>query len=47
VLNPLSRRTLPWLLLCAGLLAVAVGLGVLVAGNGVSWMPWSEGPFGL
>ncbi|WP_206056224.1 hypothetical protein, partial [Nocardioides sp.] len=47
VLNPLSARTLPWLLLCAGLLAVSAGLGVLVAGSGVSWVPWPHGPFGL
>ena len=47
VLHPLSRRTLPWLFLCAGLLALAVLFGVLVAGRGVSWTPWSQGPFGV
>lgn len=47
VLDPASRSTLPWLFGCAGLLAVAALLGVLVAGRGVSWLPWSGGPFGL
>ncbi len=47
VLFPACRSTLPWLFLCAGLLAVAAVLGVLVAGQGVSWIPWSSGPFGL
>ncbi len=47
VLDPLARRPVPWLLACAVLLAVAGGLGALAAGNGVSWTPWSSGPFGL
>ncbi len=47
VLHPTCRSTLPWLFTCAGLLAVAALLGVLVAGNGVSWTPWESGPFGL
>ncbi|KRB77192.1 hypothetical protein ASE01_10635 [Nocardioides sp. Root190] len=47
VLVPACRSTLPWLFTCAGLLAVAAALGVLVAGNGVGWFPWSNGPFGL
>lgn len=47
VLVPACRSTLPWLFACAGLLAVAAVLGVLVAGRGVSWLPWAEGPFGL
>ncbi|TNM42825.1 serine/threonine protein kinase [Nocardioides albidus] len=47
VLDPLSRRPVPWLLTCAALLALAGGLGALVAGNGVDWLPWSSGPFGL
>ncbi|GAA1522395.1 serine/threonine-protein kinase [Nocardioides humi] len=47
VLDPVCRRPVPWLLTCAVLLAVAGGLGALVAGSGVSWMPWSSGPFGL
>ena len=46
-LDPASRSTLPRLFTCAGLLAVAALLGVLVAGRGVSWLPWSGGPFGL
>ncbi|WP_408896213.1 serine/threonine-protein kinase [Nocardioides sp. R1-1] len=44
---PLCRRPVPWLLTCALLLALAGGLGALVAGNGVSWAPWADGPFGL
>ncbi|HWJ10254.1 MAG TPA: hypothetical protein VNS46_12815, partial [Nocardioides sp.] len=47
VLYPACRSTLPWLFTCAGLLAVAAVLGVLVAGRGVTWVPWSSGPFGL
>ncbi len=47
VVDPISRSVLPWLFLCAGLMSVATVLGVLVAGQGVSWVPWSEGPFGL
>ncbi len=47
VLYPTCRSTLPWLFTCAGLLAVASVLGVLVAGQGVSWVPWENGPFGL
>jgi len=47
VLDPLARRPLPWLLACAVLLAAAGGLGALVAGSGVSWAPWSSGPWGL
>ncbi|WGX98619.1 serine/threonine-protein kinase [Nocardioides sp. L-11A] len=47
VLDPLARRPVPWLLTCAVLLAVAGGLGALAAGRGVSWAPWSGGPFGL
>ncbi|GAA3551272.1 serine/threonine-protein kinase [Nocardioides daeguensis] len=47
VLDPLARRPVPWLLTCAVLLAVAAGLGLLVAGDGVGWFPWSTGPFGL
>lgn len=47
VLYPVCRTTLPWLSCCAALLAVAAILGVLVAGQGTSWMPWSTGPFGL
>ncbi|MEV5002547.1 serine/threonine protein kinase [Nocardioides sp. LML1-1-1.1] len=47
VLFPACRRPLPWALTCAGLLALAALLGVLVAGKGVSWVPWVGGPFGL
>ncbi|MFB9763228.1 hypothetical protein ACFFOS_02415 [Nocardioides kongjuensis] len=47
VLAPLARRPVPWLLTCALVLAVAAGLGVLVAGNGVAWFPWTTGPFDL
>lgn len=47
VLDPACRSTLPWLFTCAGLLAVAAVLGVLVTGNGVGWFPWESGPFGL
>ncbi|WP_157538412.1 MULTISPECIES: serine/threonine-protein kinase [unclassified Nocardioides] len=47
VLYPACRQTLPWLFTCAGLLAVAAVLGVLVAGRGVAWVPWTSGPFGL
>lgn len=46
-LFPLCRRPVPWLLCCAGLLALASLLAALVAGQGVSWVPWSNGPFGL
>lgn len=46
-LAPACRRLLPWLFTCAGLLAVAALLGVLVLGDGTSWVPWSKGPFGL
>ncbi|WP_235531232.1 MULTISPECIES: serine/threonine-protein kinase [unclassified Nocardioides] len=47
VLYPACRPTLPWLFCCAGLLAVSAVLGVLVAGQGTHWVPWSNGPFGL
>lgn len=47
VLDPACRRALPWLFLCAALLAVAAALGLLVAGQGTAWIPWSSGPFGL
>lgn len=46
VLFPACRRPLPWAITCTALLALAALLGVLVAGNGVSWVPWAEGPFG-
>ncbi|WP_240195461.1 serine/threonine-protein kinase [Nocardioides faecalis] len=47
VLVPVCRRPLPWLVGCASLLGVAVLLGLVVAGQGVSWTPWPQGPFGL
>ena len=47
VLVPACRRPLPWLFTCAGLLAVAALLGVIVLGEGTTWVPWSSGPFGL
>ncbi|GAA4803134.1 serine/threonine-protein kinase [Nocardioides caeni] len=45
VLHPACQRTGSWLFVCAGLLAVAVVLGLLAI-SGVNWMPWSTGPFG-
>lgn len=47
VVDPLCRPPVSWLLTCAMVLALAGGLGALVAGNGVAWFPWSTGPFGL
>lgn len=46
-LHPPCRRPLPWLLLCAALLGAAAGLAALVAVEGVHWVPWEQGPFGL
>ncbi|MCG8154432.1 protein kinase, partial [Pimelobacter simplex] len=46
-LFPLCRRPLPWVLTCAVLLGIAALLAALVAGNDVSWVPWTGGPFGL
>jgi serine/threonine protein kinase len=46
-LFPACRRPLPWAITCAVLLGVAALLSALVGSNGVSWLPWAEGPFGL
>lgn len=43
-LYPACRTTGSWLIVCAILLAVAGGLGLLAL-TGVNWMPWSSGPF--
>ena len=46
-MNPLARQAGPWLALCGGLLLGAVGLLLLVASNGVQWLPAGDAPFGL
>ncbi|WP_418058339.1 protein kinase domain-containing protein [Pimelobacter simplex] len=46
-LFPLCRRPLPWVLTCAVLLGIAALFAALVAGNGVAWVPWTNGAFGL
>ena len=47
VLYPACRRPLPWAVTCFVLLGVAALLSALVGRDGVSWLPWSGGPFGL
>ncbi|WP_370288683.1 protein kinase [Nocardioides sp.] len=47
VLVPAARTPLPWLGACALLLGAVLGIGLLIASQGVSWAPFSSGPFGL
>lgn len=47
VVNPMSRQWGTWLVLCAVLLAGAVVLAVVVAAQGISWLPADSRPFRL
>ena len=45
IVHPLSGRWGHWLAMCGGLLLLAAVLGVVVASQGVSWLPASGPPF--
>ena len=45
IVHPLCARWAHWLALCGGLLLVAAVLGLVVASQGVNWLPASGPPF--
>ena len=47
IVYPVARSWTRWAALCGGLLAVAAVLGLVVASQGVNWLPASAPPFGI